>query len=311
MRCSRLLALLGAAGFLALSATARADYCRSKACDDEPAYDDVWQETPDPACIRDAQGCLLEGRPLYWPKSCISFSVQRDGSTKQEIDYETVHTIVQAAFDTWLTADCGDGATPGVVIADFGPAHCAVHQYNDDQENANVFLFRDDEWPHKGADNALAMTTVTYNPETGEIYDADVEINALGADFTTTDAEEDVRDDLLSVLTHECGHFLGLSHDPNQDATMYKTYDRGDLAPRDLTAGDTAGICAIFPPASDLAANDCAPRHGFSRECGTPKESSGCGVSRTRSGASSPLGLALLLGLGIAARRSTRRGRSR
>jgi hypothetical protein len=311
-RSLRLLALAGGAGLLALSGPARADYCRSKACDDEPAYADVWQETPDPPCDRDAQGCLLAGQPLFWPQSCISFSVQRDGSKKQDIDYETVHAIVQASFDTWLNADCGDGATPGVVIADYGPVSCDIPQYNDDQGNANVFLFREDEWPHVGADNALALTTVSYDPETGLIYDADVEINAVGGHFTTTDAREDVRDDLLSVLTHECGHFLGLSHDPDPDATMYKTYARGDLGPRDLLANDTAGICAIYPPVSDLVSDHCAPRHGFSPECGVQKTAeSGCGMSRKRSGASSPAGIAILFGLGFLARCAKRRSRSR
>src|SRR6185503_2502521 len=120
---------------------------------------------------------------------------------------------VQASFDTWLSADCGDGATPGVVIVDDGPVDdspidCAIREDNENQRNANVFLFRDDEWPHMGADDALALTTVSYNRENGEIYSADVEINAATAKFTTTDAEEDVVDDLQSVLTHECGHFL-------------------------------------------------------------------------------------------------------
>jgi hypothetical protein len=302
------LTLLGTAGLLALSAPARADYCRTKACDDQPAYDDVWQEAPDPACRRDDVGCLMEGQPLYWPQSCISFSVQRDGSARQEIDFDTAHAVIQKAFDAWISADCGEGATPGLIIADYSPANCSLAEYNQDQGNANVFMFRDEDWPYQGAEDTLALTTITYNTENAQIYDADVEINSADADFTTTDVEEDIRDDLQSVLTHEAGHFLGLSHDRESAATMFPTYQTGYFHQRRLHANDIAGICEIYPPSNELAGNNCTPRHGFSRDCGEPEES-GCGLSRAGSNAPSAAGLALLVGLGLAGRRLRRRAK--
>ena len=199
MRASKWgLAALAAALLAAVTGTARADYCRTKACDNHLGYDDVWQSEPDPPCTTMDNGCRLEGEPLYWPHSCLSFSVQQDGSPKEGIDYESLHTVVQQAFDTWMSADCG-GSTPSVRVDDFSPAACNQAEYNTDQGNANVFMFRDNDWPHRNAEDTLALTTITYNRENAQIFDADVEINSYQGDFTISDELSSTRDDLLAV----------------------------------------------------------------------------------------------------------------
>jgi hypothetical protein len=286
---------------------AHADYCRTKACDNQPAYDDVWQSEPDPPCTRDAVGCLIQGTPLYWPQSCVSFSVQRDGSKAQSIDYDLAHQTIARAFQTWLNADCGGGTLPSFAIMDYSPAICSKAEYNKDQGNANIFTFRDDSWPYPNSEDTLALTTITYNTENAQIYDADVEINSVDAVFTFSDNESDTEDDLLSVVTHECGHFLGLSHDPVHGSTMYPEYAPGDLYQRTLDADDTAGICDIFPPGQTIDTTRCTPRHGFSRECGVP-QSTGCRVTTAGPRGALPAAAALVLGLGlVVARRGTRR----
>jgi MYXO-CTERM domain-containing protein len=287
---------------------ARADYCRTKACDNQAAYDDVWQTMPDPTCERDSVGCLIAGTPLYWPQSCISFSVQHDGSKKQDIAYDQVHDVVVNAFQTWLNADCGGGTTPSFAIADYGPATCSKAEYNKDQGNTNVFTFRDQSWPYANAEDTLALTTITYNTENAQIYDADVEINSAEATFTFSDQPSGTVDDLLSVLTHECGHFLGLSHDPVYGSTMYPEYTPGDLYQRTLDTDDVNGICNIFPPGQTVDTVNCAPRHGFSDQCGVP-QSTGCGVTPAAPTGPLPSGAALLAGLGLAGMRRARRRR--
>lgn len=282
-------------------------FCRTKACDNKPAYDDVWQEVPDPPCTRDAFGCPLDGTPLHWPATCISFSVQRDGSKTDSIDYETAAGVIDEAFAIWQGADCG-GAPPSLVVKDLGAVVCNKAEYNQEQPNANIFTFRDKDWPYKNAEDTLALTTITYNTETAEIYDADVEINSFDATFTVTDDLELVNADLLSVLTHEVGHFLGLSHAPQRAATMYPEYAPKDTHQRTLDADDQLGICDIYPPDRNVGAA-CEPRHGFSSQCAVAEES-GCGIAR---GPRSPLGLALLapLGLLLGLRRVRRLGPAR
>jgi MYXO-CTERM domain-containing protein len=292
---------------LVSAGVARADYCRTKACDNQAAYDDVWQTMPDPPCVRDGVGCLLEGTPLYWPQSCISFSVQHDGSKAQDISYDLAHQTVTRAFQTWLDADCGNYTTPSFAIADYSPAICSKAEYNKDQGNANIFTFRDASWPYANAEDTLALTTITYNTENAQIYDADVEINSAEATFTFSDDPASTMDDLLSVLTHECGHFLGLSHDPTLGSTMYPEYTPGDLYQRTLNDDDIAGICNIFPPGQPINTNVCTPRHGFSRDCGVP-QSSGCGITTVAPNGALPSGAALLVGVGLVfARRAGRR----
>jgi hypothetical protein len=268
-------------------------FCRTKACDNRPAYDDVWQEMPDPPCTRDAFGCPIDGAPLHWPATCISFNVQRDGSKTDAIDYETANAVINEAFAIWQAADC-DGQPPSLVVKDHGAVVCNKAEYNQEQPNANLFTFRDRDWPYKNAEDTLALTTITYNTETAEIYDADVEINSFDATFTVTDDLDLVNADLLSVLTHEVGHFLGLSHAPQPTATMYPEYAPKDVHQRTLDADDQLGICEIYPPGRSVGAA-CEPRHGFSSECAVADEG-GCGIAPAAPGgagfiALTPLGL--------------------
>src|SRR5688572_17393556 len=92
-------ALLGA---LIVPAEALA-FCRTMACSDD---------NPELTCTRDANNCLVNDRPLYWPSSCISFGVQREGSRSDNISYETMRGVVDRAFQTWISADCGGGVLP-------------------------------------------------------------------------------------------------------------------------------------------------------------------------------------------------------
>jgi hypothetical protein len=279
---------------LVLSFAADADaFCRTKACDNKPAYDDVWQELPDPPCTRDSFGCPINGEPLHWPATCISYDVQRDGSRSDGIDYDTANAVIAQAFATWQSADCA-GEPPSLIVKDHGAVVCTKAEYNQEQPNANLFTFRDNDWPYMNAEDTLALTTITYNTETAEIYDADVEINSFDATFTTTDDPNLVNADLLSVLTHEVGHFLGLSHAPQRVATMYPEYAPKDTHQRTLDADDAAGICEIYPPGRNVGAA-CEPRHGFSSECAVAEED-GCGIARRPR---SPLGLVMLVPLGL------------
>ncbi len=214
--------------------------------------------------------CYTSGLPLYWPNSCVSFDVQKDGSPKLGISAATLDSIAKAAFTQWMNADCGGGQHPSIKVVDGGPIDCAKPEYNKDQPNANVITFHDDTWEYTNTIDTLALTTVFFDGDTGEIYDANIEINSNQYDFSDGDNGGSALD-LNAVLTHEAGHFLGLSHSDLATATMFGSYNP-DMTT--LEQDDMNGICQSLPPDRSTSSDSCTPRHGFSGECSSP--SKGC-----------------------------------
>jgi hypothetical protein len=282
-------------------------WCRTKACDTDPSYGDVWDEEPQPTeCVRDRYGCLQQGTPLFWSSTCLSYAIQRAGSDKSMIDFETASAIIDAAFAKWAAVDCGGGVGPSFRSVNKGAVDCRKVEYNQDSGNANIFMFRDDSWPYESAIDTLALTTVTYNVENAEIFDSDVEVNTAQALFTTTPTPPEDGADLEAVITHEIGHFLGLAHSEVSAATMRSIgYQLGTVGLRTLADDDIAGICSIYPPGAKVG-SDCTPRHGFSGECGEADE--GCTLVGARQNRGfGTAAVAALFGLGLIGRRLRRR----
>jgi hypothetical protein len=145
---------------------------------------------------------------------------------------------------------------------------------------------------------------VSFNEDTAEIYDADVELLSSWTDFTIGD--ENVGVDLASVVTHEAGHFLGLNHTLELGATMRSGHVAGTLGGRALSDDDRAGICAIYPEDRDFpGGKTCEPRGKYSPKC--ENQGCGCHLVGTRVSASTPLaGLGAAFLIFCAARRRRR-----
>jgi hypothetical protein len=254
-------------------------YCRTTTCA---------QQNPPVQCSAEGAvtGCQTVGTKLFWPRACMSFSVQRDGSKQagNPITADQLQSIVRASFDNWQGTlageewDCPDDVRkPNLSVVTYPQVACNETRYNKDAPNQNVWLFRDDSWPHEGGgDRTIALTLVSFNPTTGEIYDVDVELNSYAQDFTIQDGAIGGTD-LQSVVQHESGHFLGLAHATQSSSTMWANYN-GSSEMRTLSVDDQAGICEIFPP-TDTPDPSCnpAPRHGFSTKC--EDKDSGCSIA--------------------------------
>lgn len=296
MRAAHRAATLAALGAFLVVANASA-YCRTRNCD--PSRD---------SNCRDDGVCVVGGLTLEWPTSCIGFTVQENGSERHGITATTLERLTSEAFGRWQAADCGGGTHPEISIESLGRVSCDRAEYNQDYGNANIFMFREDDWEAMDAGHALALTTLWFNPQTGVIFDADVEINGTTDRITIGQVQDGV--DLPSILTHEIGHFLGLSHSGDPRAVMRPFYEPGRDNLRVLHADDIAGICSIFTPGRTVSTNSCTPRHGFASDC-RKEDDSGCSVSAA--GAPSPASTATplaALGLGLVlARRSRRRAR--
>lgn len=282
---------------LGASAGDAAAFCRSTTCRGD--------------CPTDANGCPSTGQPLFWPRSCLGFNLQKNGT--QSLDLADVRVALQKSFQAWSEVPCPGGKAASMTFSELEDVACKKSQYNADGRNVNIVLFRDDDWTYKGIDGTLAKTAVTYDDRTGEIFDADIEINAAFNNLTVGDAR--VAYDLRTIATHEAGHFIGMAHSSDPIASMYATYAPGTAAGRALADDDIAGVCAVYPPGRQ-AACDPTPKGGLGTACPDPTKS-GCAVAPTRAEQGEPPigggtlgGCGMLAALTLGARRARRARRA-
>ncbi len=259
-----------------MSARRAEAFCRTTTSSIDPSF----VATPDHPCWDD-------GMPLFWKNACVGYSIQQDAS--KQVSFNDAQTSMETAFAEWTSATCptaNDTASSkaSIDVRFLGPVACHKVQYNSGSGNSNTIMFDDGTWPHNDSNNTLGLTTVTYNINTGELYDADMELNTAQQSLTVNGDVPSDGFDLLSIVTHESGHFLGLAHSQDTHATMFAHYTQGATSMRSLSADDVQGICSVYAPdGTRMTATgavpegpcDPTPRHGYSGVCG----SSGCSAA--------------------------------
>jgi hypothetical protein len=263
-----------------------AAYCISNTCQVEG--DDL-DCVPDPVTK-----CPVGGKQWFFTQHCQSFSVHVAGSSRLGLDYEDATALITEGVSMWNGHECEAGPSSAAATL-FPAASCNAVEHNPTSANANVWMFRD-EWGELDP-TALAVTTSHVHPSTGEVYGADVELNApmlwrYG------------RDDLVTVVAHEAGHFFGLGHS-NRPVSLMAVRAGPSLA-AEPTTDDIAGLCALHPPAPDGGICDPTPKHGFSPLCGPTPEGCGCAIP-VRSNDGHALFTAVALAAVGAARRRCRK----
>ncbi|MBI1948098.1 MAG: matrixin family metalloprotease [Deltaproteobacteria bacterium] len=192
-----------------------------------------------------------DGPSIAWDEREV---VLRRSGASAELDADDIEAVLERAASTWGRAgDCTDisprlGAPTDSRLIGFDWA-----AGTGSPDNENIVVFRNDEegdeldaWVH--AMGALAITTVTWESHSGQLLDADIEVNDSRFHFTACDPGDCAVDfDLENTITHELGHVLGLDHSADATATMYASAPRADLSKRDLASDDVDGICAIYP----------------------------------------------------------------
>jgi hypothetical protein len=173
-----------------------------------------------------------------------------------------------------------------------------------------------DCWDHSGG--ALAITTTSFDPTSGRILDADIELNTPYFLFTTVDSPPCtgtppvymltcVASDVQNALTHEIGHMLGLAHNCDPGSTMYTTASPGELTKRTIDDGSKRFVCDTYPNDGGhsnsgsflFAVEGCYPDGGGPRDAGCKGSaatlgkpaSSGCAVAPGAWGVFALLGL--------------------
>jgi hypothetical protein len=117
------------------------------------------------------------------------------------------------------------------------------------------------------AKGALAITIASSDPRTGDMVDADIVFNGqhhFGLLDPTLDAAASTARtpyDFQNVLTHELGHYLGISHETLDDAeaTMFHTSSRGETHKRDLASSDRTLISQLYLGADEPEASQDVP----------------------------------------------------
>ncbi len=285
-----LVALAASVAFAILVSTSEAHaWCRSTTCTGD--------------CPRDENDCKTTGEKLSWKGVCVGFSLQKDGSVNIPLD--ELRATVQDSFAAWADIDCGGGELASIGIAELEDVTCHHAEHDNGGPNSNAIIVQDTKWDYHGPDDTLAKTTVTYDSKTGEILDADIEINHAYNEITTGDGN--VVYDLRSILTHEIGHFLGLDHSADPASTMYADYEPGSTEQRTLEDDDFAGLCDAYPPGREGVC-DSTPRGGLADLCKgevAAEQSTGCTVAP-----SPPGNTGTLLAFAAAALAWTRRKRT-
>jgi hypothetical protein len=214
---------------------------------------------------------------LYWAQNTtITWHAEQTGNPDTTGDTE--FTAFEKSFATWnaqLTACASlvfaEGAKTASRTVGYDKTPGAT------QENILVFRFKtcgtdvpipmsdacwnDDDcgnkydcWQHNTS--AIAITTTTYDPQSGRILDADIEYNSPSFVFTTVDTpicvnhvynQGCVATDVQNTTTHEAGHMLGLAHTLYPGSTMNPTAPPGETSKRILDPGTLSFPCAAYP----------------------------------------------------------------
>jgi hypothetical protein len=210
---------------------------------------------------------------LYWLETSV-IEYRQSVLGNPETPGENEFTAINRSFSTWQE----QLLTCGSVSFKEGPRTASRSVgYAVDGGNENLVIFRQkactlvapatdacwaagacgnafDCWEHSAA--AIAITTTSFHPTAGRVYDSDVELNKPGYVFSTVDAPvctggrystACVATDLQNTLTHEAGHVLGLAHVGVTGSTMNARADPGELSKRVLDQGSKDFVCDVYP----------------------------------------------------------------
>ncbi|GEJ57871.1 hypothetical protein [Anaeromyxobacter diazotrophicus] len=272
-----------------------------------------------------------QGKPLWWKDPRVIYHVNASGfrsmpgcdspaaaadlARRSVVAWSTAARAGEAAPCTsFRFVDGGDTAraelgydgSPGatnVNLIVFRQGLCATLTSDPDCQGGDLgaCIARHDCWSHDaalGGGGILALTTVTYRLDSGEILDADMEVNGwnglpapdlTGFYLTCADPPAPVcadpvfgqagcvEIDVGNTVTHEAGHMVGLDHvcvasypapfdacpkvpSPSgpQEPVMAPSAAPGDTDKRVLKPDDVDGVCTAYP----VSAGGCGCRSG-------------------------------------------------
>lgn len=145
---------------------------------------------------------------------------------------------VQNSFANWRNINESE--------IDFEFAGSTTNAVTNATDNRNVIRWVDSNI----ASGVFAVTVTTFNTTTGEIVDADMELNdrdftwdTLGPTGTTGSIGRAM---IENVVTHELGHFMGLDHPMNAQSTLFFASSPGLIDQTTLEVDDRAQVISDY-----------------------------------------------------------------
>ncbi|MFW6058128.1 MAG: matrixin family metalloprotease [Persicimonas sp.] len=248
---------------------------------------------------------------VHWNTRCVDYEMSQKGSqniideSKGSVELEDLRDEVRRSFAAWTAVDCSDMTLVDGGLSDVQKSSTESVENSDD---TNLVIWRDDSWSDVASANAFALTSVTFNPESGVIVDADIEFNTEMYDYSITDEPPSNHVDLRNTMTHEAGHFIGLDHTDVTEATMFATAPLGETDKRNLHHDDIEGICRTYP-STNASHADCDGFYGFPEDGQDDYDSErGCASGGGGLPGSASLILVTLMGSILASRKRRRSG---
>ncbi len=261
------------------------------------------------ALVAVAQGQYVRSRvndssstsPCLWWKEGTEIVYRQHQAGNMEIMDDREFTEVREAFDAWNTEL---GKCASLKLTEGARTTTTDVAYDSARSNENVVVFKTKRctvaapataacwqrvdgcaneyqcWDHSLT--AIAVTTTFFSPNTGQIFDGDIELNAAPNSngsrfiFTVVDSppcpagtgrQDCVATDLQNTMTHEVGHLLGLAHSPSRSSTMSAEAVPGETSKRVLDADSKRFLCEVYP------------KNGYAVQCVLKKADSQLGVT--------------------------------
>ena len=199
--------------------------------------------------IRVPVGTAAEGLPVRWD---LNNTAGRPNIANRRVLYEisdfgcadaagfigpiNEFEAIQNSFANWRNVHESD--------MDFEFAGSTTNAVSSASDNRNVI-----RWVNSNiATGVFAVTITTFSTTTGQIVDADMELN--DRDFTWDTLGPNATTGIIgramieNVVTHEIGHIVGLDHPANAQSSLYFASSPGQINQTRLNADDKAPLIA-------------------------------------------------------------------
>ena len=145
----------------------------------------------------------------FWEGSDMPINYMiNTGTIPAGLDTAAVVNAIQQAFQAWQTAS---GGTVSFVYDGTTDITAA------DPLDGKIVYWINSSWP---LSSSRMANTVTHAGPNGKLVEADVQFNGQHFSWSASAVGESGKKDVQNVATHEVGHFIGIDHSDDSDATM-------------------------------------------------------------------------------------------